>query len=315
MGELVPGVSAEPARRVHVRAPGKLNVFFQVGEAGPDGYHDVASAYQAVSLFEDVVATPADGFTIEVHGDVDTSGVPRDDRNLAIRAARLVARELGYEGGVHLDVHKGVPVAGGMGGGSADAAAALLACDALWGGGLTHADLHRLAARLGADVPFSLLGGTAVGTGRGDVLTPALAHGRVDWVLVTSDEGLSTPTVYRELDRLRDAGRALRPQAEPRVAPAVLQALRAGDPVALAAAVNNDLQAAAFSLRPDLAALVALGESQGALAGIVSGSGPTLAFLAGGPVAAADLCEEFVASGLDARHVHGPVPGARLLAA
>lgn len=315
MGELDEDVSLSAMpHRVHVRAPGKLNVFFQVGEAGPDGYHDVASVYQAVSLYEDVIATHGDGFTISVHGDLDTSGVPQDDRNLAIRAARLVAREIGYDGGVHLDIRKGVPVAGGMGGGSADAAAALVACDALWGGGLSHAELHRLAARLGADVPFSLLGGTAVGTGRGDVLTPALAHGRFDWVLITSDEGLSTPTVYRELDRLREAGRAVTPAEEPRVEPTVLQALRAGDPGALSAAVHNDLQAAAGTLRPDLAALIALGESQGALAGIVSGSGPTVAFLAAGAVPASDLCEAFAAAGMAAHHVHGPVPGARILA-
>ncbi|MFT4134905.1 4-(cytidine 5'-diphospho)-2-C-methyl-D-erythritol kinase [Microbacterium sp.] len=300
-------------RRVHVRAPGKLNVFFEVGAAGADGYHDVASVYQAVSLYEDVVATPADGFTISVHGEVDTTGVPQDDRNLAIRAARLVALELGHEGGVHLEVHKGVPVAGGMGGGSADAAAALVACDALWRGGLSHARLHALAARLGADVPFALLGGTAVGTGRGDVLTPALAGGRFEWVLVTSDEGLSTPEVYRELDRLRATGRALAPTDEPVVDPAVLQALRAGAPAALAVALRNDLQTAARSLRPDLAALLALGGSQGALGGIVSGSGPTVAFLGGGSGAAAELRELFTASGLAAFHVHGPVPGARIV--
>ncbi len=178
-----------PARssRVHVRAPGKINVFFEVGQAQDDGYHDVASAYQAVSAVEDVWASPSDEFTVEVTGTVDTSDVPRNDRNLAVRAARLLAREAGWRGGVHLEIRKGVPVAGGMGGGSADAAAALVACDALWGSGLTTADLQELAARLGADVPFALMGGTAIGMGRGDELSPALARGRFDWVLVPSD--------------------------------------------------------------------------------------------------------------------------------
>lgn len=301
---------------VRVRAPGKLNVYFAVGDVGPDGYHDVASVYQAVSAYEDIVATPADGFSIAVTGvdGVDVTGVPLDDRNLAVRAARLVAREIGHSGGVHLDIRKAVPVAGGMGGGSADAAAALVACDALWDAGLSTTALHRLAASLGADVPFALMGGTAVGIGRGDQLSPALARGRFDWVLVTDAGGLSTPEVYGELDALRDAAR---PDISPdghaaTIDPAVLQALRAGDPTALAPAARNDLQAAACSLRPDLADLIELGAAHGALAGLVSGSGPTVAFLTADAAAADDLQRALADLGRKARHVHGPVPGARV---
>ncbi|WP_243073597.1 4-(cytidine 5'-diphospho)-2-C-methyl-D-erythritol kinase [Microbacterium sp. SS28] len=307
---------AAVADRVHVRAPGKINLFFEVGDVQEDGYHDVASAYQAVSLYEDVWAESADDFSISISGTVDVSGVPADDRNLALRAARLVAQRAGYKGGVHLEIVKHVPVAGGMGGGSADAAAALVACDALWGTELGTAELHRIATRLGADVPFSLLGGTAIGTGRGDQLSPALAKGRFDWIIVTSDgDGLSTPDVYRHLDRLR-ADRApdiAPPRRVPAVDPGVLQALRAGDPSVLAEHVRNDLQAAALSLRGDLRAALELGEQSGALAGLVSGSGPTLAFLAAGPEPALELQVTLAASGLTALHVHGPVPGARTL--
>lgn len=299
--------------RVHVRAPGKLNLFFEVGDVQDDGYHDVASAYQAVSLYEDVWASPSDEFTISISGSVDVSGVPADDRNLALRAARLVAKKAGYRGGVHLEIVKHVPVAGGMGGGSADAAAALVACDALWGTDLGGPQLHKLAARLGADVPFALMGGSAVGTGRGDQLSPALAQGRFDWVVVPAEGGLSTPEVYRHLDELRTHPDIAPASKVPVVAAGVLHALRAGDPVALAEHVRNDLQAAALSLRPDLAAALEVGLDSGALAGMVSGSGPTLAFLAADPPEALELQILLSAAGHRALHVHGPVPGARVL--
>lgn len=300
---------------VRVRAPGKINVYLEVGGRQDDGYHELATAFQAVSLYEDVVATPSDAFTIAVTGTVDLDGVPADGRNLALRAARLLASEAGYEGGVHLDVHKQVPVAGGMGGGSADAAAALLACDALWDTRLTGAELHRLAARLGADVPFALKGGTAVGTGRGDELNPALARGRFDWVLVVSEEGVSTPKVYGELDAHRERHRVdIGPViTRPSVDADVLHALRAGDAAMLAAALRNDLQVATLRLRPDLAEVLELGETSGALAGLVSGSGPTVAFLCATPEHAAELRTVLETAGHAALHVHGPVPGARVV--
>ncbi len=298
---------------VRVRAPGKLNLFFEVGGVHDDGYHDVASAYQAVSLYEDVWASPSDEFTVSISGTVDVSGVPADDRNLAVRAARLVAQRIGHTGGVHLDIVKHVPVAGGMGGGSADAAAALVACDALWGAELGTAELHKLAARLGADVPFALMGGTAVGTGRGDELSPALAKGRFDWVVVPSEEGLSTPEVYAHLDELRARPDIIAGARVPAVAPGVLQALRAADPIALAEHTRNDLQIAALSLRPGLRDVLELGEESGALAGMVSGSGPTLAFLTVDPESALELQITLSAAGYEALHVHGPVSGARVV--
>lgn len=309
--------SAASADSVHVRAPGKINVYLGVGRRHDDGYHALATVFQAVSLFEDVIARPADDFTITVTGGGDADAVPLDDRNLAMRAAKLLAAAADYHGGVALEIRKSVPVAGGMGGGSADAAAALVACDALWGTGFTVTRLHELAARLGADVPFALHGGTAVGTGRGDELSPALARGRFDWVLVMSDEGLSTPVVYQELDRLRDAagdgdGAAGIEEAVDVPIP-VLQALRSGDAVQLAASLHNDLQAAAVHQRPDLEETIRRGVRAGALHGIVSGSGPTVALLCADADTARAVESALRDEGLDALHVHGPVPGARIL--
>ena len=178
---------------VHARAPGKINLFMRVGALEPDGYHDVATAYQAVSLYEDVLAWHDDEFSVAFGGSIDTSGLPTDASNLAIRAAKLLARHAGVPGGVRLEIDKNVPIAGGMGGGSADAAATLIACDALWGTALPKEELLMLAASLGADVPFALSGGTAIGTGRGDRLSPALATGSFHWVLAVAEFGLSTP--------------------------------------------------------------------------------------------------------------------------
>jgi 4-diphosphocytidyl-2-C-methyl-D-erythritol kinase len=308
---------------VHVRAPGKINVFLRVGALDSDGYHDVATAYQAVSLYEDVRAWPDDDFSVAFGGSVDTSVLPTDASNLAIRAAKLLARHVGVPGGVHLQIDKHVPIAGGMGGGSADAAATLVACDALWGTALPKEELNSLAASLGADVPFSLSGGTAIGTGRGDRLSPALATGSFHWVLAVAEFGLSTPAVYRELDRRRDAG--LEPSwrdhghgdgaalDSPTVDAAVLQALRAGDARRLAATLHNDLQSAALSLAPGLGGILELGEDNGALAGMISGSGPTVAFLVDDADSAIALQVALSAARLTAVHVHGPVHGARVV--
>lgn len=298
-----------------VRAPGKINVFLKVGALLEDGYHDVAIAYQAVSLYEEVRASRSDDFTVEISGTVELGRVPTDGSNIAVAAARLLAETTGYPGGAHLEIEKNVPVTGGMGGGSADAAAALVACDALWGTELGRDDMHELARQLGADVPFALTGGTAIGTGRGDELSPALAQGTFHWVLALADFGLSTPEVYRELDAHRERhARDISP-ADPRptVDNDVLQALRAGDPHMLAAAMHNDLQAAALHLEPGLSGVLELGEQNGALAGIISGSGPTVAFLAAGIDAALELQVALSAARLKVVRATGPVHGARLV--
>lgn len=301
-------------RRVTARAPGKINVSLEVGALQEDGYHELATAFQAVSLFEEVEAEEADDVTVSFDGPVDCSGLSCGEDDLAVRAARLLAEHTGRTAGVRLRVTKHVPIAGGMAGGSADAAAALVACDALWGTAVPRDELLELGARLGADVPFALMGGTAVGTGRGDELSPALSTGAFHWVVVLSDEGMSTPATFRALDDDRAALDVGGADDVPRVGEDVLQALRRGDPHLLAASLTNDLQAPALRLRPDLERVLELGDRAGALAGILSGSGPTIAFLAADKPSAIDLHVALTASQLDALRVRGPVPGARVVA-
>jgi 4-diphosphocytidyl-2-C-methyl-D-erythritol kinase len=300
---------------VHARAPGKINVFLKVGAVMEDGYHDVATAYQAVSLCEDVRAYPADDFSVEFSGPIDTSALATDGSNLAIKAARMLARRSGFRGGVHLEIEKHVPIAGGMGGGSADAAATLLACDALWGTEASKEELLAMAAKLGADVPFAFTGGTAVGTGRGDQLSPALAKGQFHWVLAVAEFGMSTPGVYKELDRHRARHtQDIFPSAhQPTVDANVLQALRAGDASMLAESLYNDLQAPALHLAPGLGRVLEIGEENGALAGVISGSGPTVAFLVPDGDSALELQVALSASRLNAVRATGPVHGARLV--
>ncbi len=284
----------------------------------PDGYHSVASVYLAVSLYEEVAATSTDNgkITVSISDastlDLDGVDIPLDHRNLAYKAAAIMADVSEHSTGVHLEITKRVPVAGGMGGGSADAAATLLACDALWNSGLSRDELAHLAAELGADVPFALLGGTAVGLGVGDDLSPALVKAQTDWVLVTADFGLSTPEVFRTLDRLR-AAEGVAVDEPDAVDPGVITALRTGDADALSRVLVNDLQRASIELAPGLRETLGRGEACGAIAGIVSGSGPTVAFLAHSPAAAAGLADELRHHSFDALAVHGPVHGARII--
>lgn len=300
---------------VHARAPGKINVFLKVGAVMEDGYHELATAFQAVSLSEEVRAYPASDFSVEFTGSIDTSGLATGGSNLAIKAARALARKSGYRGGVHLEIEKNVPIAGGMGGGSADAAATLLACDSLWGTNATKDELLGIGAKLGADVPFAFTGGTAIGTGRGDQLSPALAKGKFQWVLALADFGMSTPAVYQELDRHRDrhAQDIFPAEVQPHVDSKVLLALRAGDPHMLADVLHNDLQAPALHLAPGLGSVIQLGEENGALAGIISGSGPTVAFLVADADSALELQVALSASRLRVVRATGPVRGARLI--
>lgn len=303
------------ARAVTARAPGKINLYLRVGELQPDGYHEVASLYQAVSLYEEVTAAASDDFSLKFEGPIDCAGLPVDDRNLAMRAAKLLAAHTGQPAGAALTIVKRVPIAGGMGGGSADAAATLLACDELWGTGLGRTGLGPLAAELGADVPFALEGGTAVGVGRGDQLSHALAKGEYHWVLAFAEDGLATPEVYRELDRHRERNHGSLPPvpAQVSVDPAALHAVRAGDAVALAEAMHNDLQAAALKLRPELAETLEFGESRGSLASIVSGSGPSCAFLMPDALTASELRSALQRAGVSTEMVAGPVAGAHVV--
>jgi 4-diphosphocytidyl-2-C-methyl-D-erythritol kinase len=279
-----------------------------------DGYHDVATIFQAVSLVEEVTASESESFSVSFTGPIDTSALSVDESNLVLRAARAVAAESGYTGGADIQVIKRVPIAGGMGGGSADAAATLVAVDALWGTNLGMPRLAEIAATLGADVPFALHGGTALGVGRGDVLSPVLAKATFHWVLVLNEVGLSTPDVFRQLDRHR-AEHSIEIETvavDPAIDPNLLQALRSGDAMALGEYLRNDLQAAALQLMPNLGETLEFGETHGALAGIVSGSGPTVALLAADEVSAARLAASLTADGRNAISVSAPTVGARV---
>jgi 4-diphosphocytidyl-2-C-methyl-D-erythritol kinase len=277
-----------------------------------DGYHELVTVYQTVSLFDEVTASPGKGasVTVDTAGEDGDGGVPLDESNLALRAAVALAQATGRDPDVHLHIRKDIPVAGGMAGGSADAAAALVACDALWGTGCSREDLHGLAAELGSDVPFALAGGVAVGTGRGERITPALVLGQLHWVLAFDSDGLPTPAVYREVDGLREGSDT----PAPRLSDELMAALRAGDAAAVAPALVNDMQTAALSLRPRLARTLTAGEEAGALAGMVSGSGPSCAFLARDADHALDVAARLSASGVcrSVTRVYGPVPGARV---
>ena len=303
-------VAPLPDHEVRVRAPGKVNLSLRVGPREDDGYHAVSTVFQAVSVFEEVVATPADRRELSVSGP-QAELVPTDETNLALRAAALLAEHAGIDDGVHLHLNKGVPVAGGMAGGSADAAAALVACDALWRTGLSRDDLLELAAELGSDVPFVLAGHTAVGSGRGHLLTPALSRGEFHWAFAVQDRGLSTAAVYAAFDELHSS--AMVPDQEDDVP--LMQALRAGDPRALGAALHNDLQMAALELDPGLAEPLAVAQDAGALGVVVSGSGPTIAALGRSRQHALVLAAAFTASGVADRVLTaaGPVAGARVV--
>ncbi|QKD80327.1 4-(cytidine 5'-diphospho)-2-C-methyl-D-erythritol kinase [Actinomyces marmotae] len=314
------GPRAGSATSVRVEAPGKVNLFLSVGAPRPDGYHPLTTVFQAVRLIETVTARrqalDARGRITLTLADPDDA-VPTDERNLVVRAARLLAEATGVTEGVDLLLRKRVPVAGGMAGGSADAAATLLACNHLWGTGLGLGDLLDLAARLGADVPFPLMGATALGHGVGDRLTPLMGRGTYQWVFALSREGLSTPAVFTRFDelsatRVADAGA---PAAPAEVPEALTAALRAGDAEALADCLANDLQEAALDLRPELAEVIETAERAGALRAIVSGSGPTIAALAPDSATAQRVARALSASGqcADVVRADAPVAGARVV--
>ena len=298
---------------VVTRVPGKVNLQLSVGPLGSDGFHEVTTVFQAISLFDDVTVSEGvskSGVTISVTGQT-AHGVPADASNLAIRAANLMIKEYEIPADLEIKLKKEIPVAGGMAGGSADAAGVIVGLDSFYELGLSRDEMEKIAAQIGSDVPFSISGGVAIGTGRGDQITPALAKGSYTWVLALSNQGLSTPAVYQECDRLRE-GLSI---ASPQVSEVLMQALCAGDAKALGKALSNDLQAAACSLRPALRLVLDVGIDYGALGGIVSGSGPTVAFLVSDEEHAMDLTVALSASGVVssiARAV-GPAHGARII--
>ena len=299
-----------PTGSVTVRVPGKVNLYLEVGDRRDDGYHELATVFHAVSLVDEVTVRNADVLSLRVVGE-GADDLPVDERNIAWRAAELMAEHVGRAPDVEITIDKSIPVAGGMAGGSADAAAVLVAMNNLWELGVPRRDLHTLAAQLGSDVPFALHGGTALGTGRGEELATVLARSTFHWVLAFGLGGLSTAAVYKEIDRLRETGDPPRLEdPEP-----LLGALAGGNPRELAALLGNDLQAAALSLNPALRRTLRAGAEAGALAGIVSGSGPTCAFLCESASAAVDVGTELAGADVcrTVRVASGPVHGARIV--
>ena len=302
---------------VTVRVPAKINLQLAVGPRRDDGYHDLVTVFQAISLYDDVTVCEADG-----PGDrVLTSGegaaaVPGGPANLALKAAQALARAAGLPrettGPIEVTIRKRIPVAAGLAGGSADAAAALVACNELWHAGLSHGQLSQIAADVGSDVAFALLGGTAVGLGRGEQLTPALVSGEYHWVLAVADGGLPTPEVYAALDRLRGPAAERKPELDH----ALMGALRSGEPAAVGQVLTNDLQRAAVSLFPALRKTLAAGRELGALGAIVAGSGPTCVFLTASAERAVDLAVSLSGAGVcrAVARAAGPVPGASVTA-
>lgn len=306
-----------PTGSITVRVPGKVNLYLAVGDRREDGYHELTTVFHAVSLLDEVTVRNADVLSLEMVGE-GADSLPADERNLAWQAAELMAEHVGRAPDVAITVEKSIPVAGGMAGGSADAAAVLVAMNSLWELGVPRRDLHTLAARLGSDVPFALHGGTAMGTGRGEELATVLARSTFHWVLAFADGGLSTPAVFAEIDRLReskDGDRSLPPALED--PEPVLAALASGDPAALAPLLGNDLQPASLSLDPGLRRTLRAGTEAGALAGIVTGSGPTCAFLCASASSAVDIGSELAGAGVcrTVRVASGPVHGARVVPA
>lgn len=295
---------------VVVRAPGKINLQLSVGPLKSNGYHDLATVFQAVSLFDDVTVEKNDSDKITISADSKVP-IPLGEENLAYRAAALMIKEFRLPRGISILIKKEIPVAGGMAGGSADAAATIVAMDSLFNLALKRNEMEALGATLGADVPFSISGGTAIGVGHGDQLTPVLSRGTYNWVLALSTSGLSTPAVYKECDRLRE-GMDL---AQPHIKETLLSALGSGNAQELGRELNNDLQAAACSLKPALRLIIDVGLDYGALGGIVSGSGPTVAFLAENEEHALDLIVALTSSGVVGNVIRasGPVHGARVI--
>jgi 4-diphosphocytidyl-2-C-methyl-D-erythritol kinase len=300
-------------RTVAVTAPAKINLSLGVGPLRPDGFHPLATVYQAIGLHDTVSVSLSDEVTVRVAAEprVPVDLVPLDDTNIAVRAARLLAEHHGVRRGVSISIHKGIPVAGGMAGGSADAAGALLACDRLWGLDTPRPALLELAAELGSDVPFALVGGTALGSGRGELVTPLMTLGEYWWVVLESPVGLSTPAVYREFDALHGG----RDVVAPEIPDALMQALRGHDVAELGRSLCNDLQPAALRLRPELERALEQGRLESAHGAILSGSGPTCLFLCEGRSHAVRVAEGLRSQGLGpVSFAPGPVHGARVVA-
>jgi 4-diphosphocytidyl-2-C-methyl-D-erythritol kinase len=276
---------SDTAGLVTVTAPAKINVHLAVGGLRPDGFHDLSTVFHAIDLHDTVLAAPASGLALRLDGP-EAAGLRSDHTNLAWRAAALLAEHAGIAPDAAVTVRKTIPIAAGLAGGSADAAGTLRACAELWRLGIGASELALLAEQLGSDVSFALQGRTALGTGRGEQLQQVQVRANWHWVVAAADGQLATPAVYAELDRQRAADGATRTLGDPS---ALIEAFGRGDLEAVAGLLGNDLQPAALALAPYLRNTLQAGADVGALAGIVSGSGPSCVFLARNAVHATEV--------------------------
>ena len=298
-------------------SPGKVNIYFAVGAFLKDGFHDVASCYQALSLREKVLVELTGNFLIDFAGPFEQESqllVPKDSTNLVYRAGeelKALGSAMGSEK-VSFLIHKRIPIAGGMAGGSADAAASLVALNSLFGAELDD-KLPAAAANLGSDVPFSLMGGTAIGVGRGEVLTKVKDGPALHWVITPNPSGLSTPQVYRQLDIMRvNQGIDVSSLEAPEVPEELLEALAEGDVLAVAKLMHNDLESAAVAMLPELAETLKAGQKAGSLRSMVSGSGPTIAHLAKNAIHAEQIATRLLAAGYPSLVTYTSNSGTRL---
>lgn len=302
-------------RRLTATAHSKVNLHLGVGPLRHDGYHELVTIFQSLSLKDELECTELRGTATDqapgIVAELDaggTEGVPTDASNLAWKAANMVYAFHRSGGGpplnkVRMHLKKGIPAAGGMAGGSADAAAALRLMQEYVTVKPTDKQLLAMASALGSDVPFTLLGGTRLGTGRGENLVHVMSRGQYHWALAFSAQGLSTPAVFAKLDQM---------QRTPHLSVDDLTAaLISGDPHHVAEHLHNDMQPAALSLQPGLRKTLEIGKASGALAGIVSGSGPTCAFLCPDAQSAEDVAAELRLVGASATAT-GPALGATM---
>lgn len=287
---------------VHAQAPAKINLALRVGGARPDGFHPLQTVFCALDLWDEIAVEAADDLSLTITG----IELEVDEDNLALRAARALQRHTGTGRGARIAIHKGIPVAGGLAGGSADAAGTLVALNALWDLNLPPSELHALAADLGSDVPFLLMGGLALGTSRGEDLEPITPGAFQSWVLVLDDEGLSTPAVFRRYDELHPEPHDPAPVEE------LINALGSQALGDLAGLFVNDLAEPAFTLRPDLAERFNRLDDTG-IATVLSGSGPTIGVLCESVESADALAGQLSKEGLRAVRADGPVAGAHIV--
>lgn len=297
---------------ISVRVPAKINLQLSVGPLEESGYHELATIFQAVSLFDEVTVsklkTGKDHLSIS--GD-EIGDVPTNQDNLAFKAIREIAKFVEHPIKARIHIDKSIPIAGGMAGGSADAAATIVAVNQLWELKLSQNQLVEIASAVGSDVAFLLFGHTQMGLGRGEKLTPVLTRGDFNWVIATNKSGLATSEVYKMCDQLRIDQNI----PAPRINNDLVQALATGNVKAVAKNLSNDLQHAALKLKPELSNLLKMGEEFGALAGMVSGSGPTCLFLADSTKSAENLVVDLSGSGLckNVFLVKAPVAGAKII--